>query len=305
MIRFITYLFVLILSIAASFAQIKSEEITLNNGAIQLPGTLTYNISKSPLIIWVHGSGGVNRDGNQPLYIKQFREEINKKGISFFSYDKRTANPSNMSFIKQDGIYFDDFVSDLKEVINHFNNDDRFSEIILIGHSQGSLIGMLASEKVNKYISLAGAGETIDKTIIKQITKQSSEFGKLTEGYFKELGETGEIKEVNPNLISLFAKPNQPFLASWMSINPVDEIKTVNIPTLIINGDKDIQVPIQDAKNLHQSKPNAELIIVKNMNHILKDIQKDEDNLKSYMSPNFKISMELINVISNFILETK
>lgn len=303
MIRFITYILVLVLSVAASFAQIKSEEIIISNGRILLPGTLTYTNGKSPLIIWVHGSGGVNRDGNQPLYIKQFRDEINKKGISFFSYDKRTANPSNINYLKTNGVDFSDFVDDVKKVVNHFKDDKRFSEIILIGHSQGSLIAMLALDNVSKYISLAGAGETIDKTIIRQVTKQSADLGKLSESYFKELNETGTIKEVNPFLMSLFAKQNQPFMASWMKINPVDEIKKVSIPTLIINGDKDLQVQIKDAENLHKAKPDAELVIIKNMNHVLKHIEKNEDNMKSYMNSDFSVSKELIDVVAKFIIK--
>ncbi len=301
MVRVITYITFIVFGVLASKAQVKSEEIMINNQVIQLPGTLTYTSEKQPLLIWIHGSGGVNRDGNQPQYIKQFREAINKENLAFFSYDKRTANPNNVRFIQEDGIYFSDFVSDIKEVIHHFKNDKRFSEIILIGHSQGSLIAMLALDNVAKYISLAGAGETIDKTLVRQISKQSPEFGKLTEQYIKELMTTGEIKEVNPNLISLFAKQNQPFIKSWITVNPVEEIKKVTIPTLIINGDKDFQVLINDAENLHKAKPDAELVIIKNMNHVLKHIEKDEDNMKSYMSSDFKISEELITTIVEFV----
>jgi pimeloyl-ACP methyl ester carboxylesterase len=269
--------------------------------AIQLPGTLTYSSENQPLIIWVHGSGGVNRDGNTPNYIKQFRDEINKKEIAFFSYDKRTANLKNAKFIQEDGIYFSDFVNDLKEVINKFKNDKRFSEIILAGHSQGSLIAMLALEDVDKYISIAGAGETIDKTLVRQVTAQSPAFGKLTEQYVKELKENGSIKTVDPNLMSLFAPQNQPFLISWMNLDPIKEVTKVRIPTLIINGDKDIQVQISDAENLKKAKPDATLVIIKNMNHPLKNIEKDEDNLKSYMSADYAISNELIETVANFI----
>jgi len=301
MVRFITYITFVVFGVLASKAQVKSEEIMINNQVIQLPGTLTYTLEKQPLLIWVHGSGGVNRDGNQPQYIKQFRDAINKENMAFFSYDKRTANPNNVRFIQEDGIYFSDFVSDIKEVIHHFKNDKRFSKIILIGHSQGSLIAMLALDNIDKYISLAGAGETIDKTLVRQITKQSHEFGKLTEQYINELMTTGEIKEVNPNLMSLFAKQNQPFIKSWITVNPIEEIKKVAIPTLIINGDKDFQVLINDAENLHKAKPDAELVIIKNMNHVLKHIEKDEDNMKSYMSSDFKISEELITTIVEFV----
>ena len=301
MIRILSFIILVIFSISSAFSQVKTEEITINNMAIQLPGTLTYSSENQPLIIWVHGSGGVNRNGNTPNYIKQFRDEINKKEIAFFSYDKRTANLKNAKFIQEDGIYFSDFVSDLKEVINKFKDDKRFSEIILAGHSQGSLIAMLALENVDKYISIAGAGETIDKTLVRQITAQSPAFGKLTEQYVKELKENGSIKSVNPNLMSLFAPQNQPFLNSWIKLDPIEEIKKVTLPTLIINGDKDIQVQVSDAEKLKEAKPDAQLVIIKNMNHLLKQIEKDEDNLKSYMNSDYAISNELVETIAIFI----
>jgi hypothetical protein len=301
MIRIVTYLVISIFSIAVSLAQVKSEEININNMAIQLPGTLTFSGDKQPLIIWVHGSGGVDRNGNQPQYIKQFRDEINKNNIAFFSYDKRTANPKNAQFLQEDGVLIADFVSDVKEVVNHFKDDERFTEIILAGHSQGSLIAMMALDNVDKYISIAGAGETIDKTLVRQITAQNAEFGKLTATYLNELKETGKIKEVDPNLMSLFAPQNQPFLVSWLALNPLEEIKKVTIPALIINGDKDLQVQVSDAEALKNAKPDSEFIIIKNMNHVLKNIEKEEDNLASYYSAGFKISEEFIKTIVEFI----
>lgn len=307
MIRFFTYIIISILTVASSLAQIKTEEITINNASIQLPGTLTYSKEKAPLIIWVHGSGNVDRNGNQAgtmvkaNYIKQFRDEMNKKDIAFFSYDKRTANPKNMSFIKQDGVLFQDFIEDASQVVNHFKNDKRFTEIILIGHSQGSLVAMNALQNVDKYISLAGAGETIDKTIVKQISNQSADLGKTAENHFKELAETGSIKEVNPMLLSVFAPQNQMFFKSWMSYNPTEIIKTVSIPILILNGDKDLQVKESDATLLHESNPKSQLVIIKNMNHVLKHIENDADNMKSYSDANHPISSELINVVTEFI----
>lgn len=300
MIRFTTYFFIYILNIVVSYSQATSEEILIQNEGIQLPGTLSFTEEKSPLIIWIHGSGGVDRNGNTPQYIKQFRDAVNKEHIAFFSYDKRTANVNNTAILK-DGVLFNDFVSDAKKVVSHFKNDKRFTEIILAGHSQGSLVAMLALKDVSKYISIAGAGETIDKTLIKQITAQNEYLGGLTKKYLKELKETGNIKNVDPNLGMLFAPQNLPFLNSWITKNPLEEIKKVQIPTLIINGNKDIQVQVTDAENLKKAKPNATLVIVDNMNHVLKDILKDENNIKSYSSADFPISKKLINTVVTFV----
>lgn len=305
MIRIITSLVVCLFGIAVAFAQVNSEEITIYNQAIQLPGTLSYTSKNTPLIIWVHGSGTVDRNGNQPAqnvksnYIKQFRDAINKENIAFFSYDKRTANKNNREFLKD--VQIIDFTLDVKEVVHHFKKEKIFSEIILIGHSQGSLIAMLASEKIDKYISLAGTGETIDKTIVKQIHKNNATLGEAAQKQFDTLRRKGKIKTVNPFLISVFAKQNQPFLHSWMLLNPTEEIKKLTIPILIINGDKDLQVKVEDAKALHAANSTSKLVIIENMNHVLKDIQKEEENLASYYSSEYPISEKLIKTIVSFI----
>ena len=192
-------------------------------------------------------------------------------------------------------------VKDAKKVIAHFKIEKRFSEIILIGHSQGSLVAMLASKNTSKYISIAGPSESIDKTIIKQITKQSAEFGKVAEAHFKELFETGTIIQVNPLLASIFAKQNLEFIANYAKYNPVEEIKKVTIPALLINGTKDLQVKIEDAKALHKALPSSELVLINNMNHVLKNIEKDADNLNSYYSANFQLSPKLITTIVAFL----
>jgi hypothetical protein len=300
----ITYLFLFVWSFTNAQNNIVSEEVLITNDSIQLPGTLTYAKENIPLIIWVHGSGNVDRNGNQGTiikanYIKQFRDSINKHHIAFFSFDKRTANPNNTKFLKETLFY--DLVKDVQKVITHFKADNQFSEIVLIGHSQGSLIAMLASEKTDRYISLVGPAESIDKTLIQQINKQAPFLVDITKAHIKELKETGAIKDVNPMLLSLFKKNNQPFLANWMQYNPSEEIKKLTIPMLIISGTKDIQIKEEDANMLHKANEKSTLVIIKNMNHVLKNIAVDADNMKSYYSADYALSKRLIATIVAFI----
>jgi len=300
----LTFLFTLVCLITFGQSKIVSEEILIHNDSIELPGTLTYTKENTPLIIWVHGSGNIDRNGNQGTlikanYIKQFRDSINKHHIAFFSFDKRTSNPNNIKFLKK--ILFYDLVTDVKKVIAHFKTDNRFPEIVLIGHSQGSLIAMLASEKIDKYISLAGPAKSIDNTLIQQITKQAPFLGDITKSHIKELKETGVIKDVNPMLLSLFNKINQPFLANWMQYNPSEEIKKLTIPILIIGGTKDIQIKEEAADILHKANEKSTLVIVKNMNHVLKNITVDADNMKSYYSAAYALSSQLIATIVAFM----
>ncbi len=289
--------------------EIISEDYALTNDSIKLPGTLTYDksINDQPLVIFVHGSGNVDRNGNQGVavranYIKQLSEALNQNGIAFYRYDKRTANKANMKFLMS-GITFSDFVDDVKVAVNNFKVDSRFSSISLIGHSQGSLVAMLAlSEKVDKYISLAGPASPIDETITAQLRKQNGDsIANIADSHFKELRKTGTIENVNPMLYQIFNPQNLPFFKSWIKYNPKQEIQKTETPTLIINGNKDIQVSQEEAEILHQAKANSKLVIIEDMNHVLKTIEKDEDNLKSYSSPDFPLSEKLVNVITDFL----
>jgi fermentation-respiration switch protein FrsA (DUF1100 family) len=74
------------------------------------------------------------------------------------------------------------------------------------------------------------------------------------------------------------------------------------IPSLIINGDSDLQVDEKEAKLLYNSAQNSEILIVKNMNHVLVEIEGDElKNVKSYNNPDLKISELVIEKMVEFI----
>ena len=102
----------------------------------------------------------------------------------------------------------------------------------------------------------------------------------------------------NPNLSALFRKSAQPYLISWIKYNPVNEINKLTIPFLVIQGDMDIQVDTDNAKNL--SPKSA--VIIKGMNHVLKNVTS-KDDLSSYNNPELPINIELVEFISNFILK--
>jgi fermentation-respiration switch protein FrsA (DUF1100 family) len=102
-------------------------------------------------------------------------------------------------------------------------------------------------------------------------------------------------------LASLFRENGQPYLISWIKFNPTTEIRKLKIPILIINGNKDLQVPVSDAELLREANSKSEFTIIANMNHVFKEILNDEDNLKSYSDPKLPVMTELIASVSKFI----
>ena len=304
--NFKIFLYVLMTTIHAYAQEFTSEEIKVNTnveGTLLLPNTQEEKII--PLVILIAGSGPTDRDGNQSFMkndaLKKIAEALSQKGIATFRYDKRIVKQIRNQNIDKN-ISFDDFVIDARSVIGFFKS--KFETIIVAGHSQGSLVGLLALDAgASGFISLAGAGKPIDEILEEQIAKTAAVFSKSTERVLNVLRSGETTSEYPPELASIFNLELQAFLISWMQHNPAKIIANTPLPILIINGDKDLQVDVKEAQLLNSAAQNSKLIIIEHMNHVLVKIDGDDlENAKSYNNPNLKINEELINAIQEFTL---
>ena len=306
----IKWFFLFILFFRIGIAQEKpfvSENISINSkidGTLLLPN----KIEKPPLAIIIPGSGATDRNGNQVDLnnnsLKYLAEGIYNKNIASFRYDKRSVKQIAEGTFNENDILFEDFIEDAKAVRDHFENDNRFSKIIIIGHSQGSLVGIITAQNgADKFISIAGAGREIDDVITFQLEKQAPELKDNARQAFDDLRVNGVSRSFSPELSSIFRPSLQSFMFSWMQYNPQTEIAKLDIPVLIINGDNDIQVQVSEAESLKTAKPNAQFKIIKNMNHVFKEIKGDlAENQNSYNDIGIPIMPELIKTVSSFIL---
>ena len=294
---------ILILTLKLNAQNYKENNISINDniyGSIVEPKSR----SNSNLVIFIGGSGPIDRDGNQSFMkcdmFKKLAYSLSEKGISSFRYDKRVVTQIRKGKLDKK-ITFDDFVSDAIAIIDFF--ESKYNSIVIAGHSQGSLVGLLSiKEGVSGFISLSGAGRTIDMVIEDQISKTAPMLLEDTKNIFKIL-RSGKITEDFPlPLYSLFNIEIQPFMISWMQHDPKQIIAKTLIPSLIINGDNDLQVDEKEAKLLYNSAQNSEILIVKNMNHVLVEIEGDKlKNMKSYNNPDLKISELVIEKMVEFI----
>ncbi|MDO1499955.1 alpha/beta hydrolase [Winogradskyella maritima] len=272
------------------------------DGTLFLPNA----VEKPDLVIIIAGSGPTNRNGNQNFFknnaLKKLAEALSSKGIATFRYDKRIVKQIKMGKVDKD-MSFDDFVSDASDVIDYFKDKETYSKIYVAGHSQGSLVGMLAGkDQLDGFISLAGAGQNIGDVIIEQVDKTAPFFTESTKKVVASLKDGKKTKDYPKELGSMFREDLQEFMISWMKYNPTEELKDLDIPILIINGTKDLQVPETEAVLLKESNPKAELVIIENMNHVLFEIKgNDLENSKSYNESFRPISEELVSSILTFI----
>ncbi len=289
-----------------------SQEKEFNSAIVKinkfLEGSLVtpYSDQDVPLVIFIMDSGAINRDGNDRMSrndtFKRLAYTLAKSGIATYRYDKRLFKIDALG-IKEHEISLDHYIEDAKSVVNYFTKNNKYKKIILLGHGQGSLVGMIAAQtNVDGFISIAGNALSIDQVIIEQIAQQAPGLDKSATVAFKQLKENGRATGYDPALESIFGYNLQPFMRSWIQYNPSEEITKLEIPILIIHGDKDIQVEMSQAERLKESAPQAEYIIVQNMNHILKEIKGGRlENHKSYNESRRKIMPEVISSIANFV----
>lgn len=283
-------------------------EETVSVKGITLSGTLTmpaHAHGAVPLVIIIAGSGPTDRNCNGQGFksdaFKKMASTLAFSGIASYRYDKRGVGKSMPDApIKEEELRFDDMVNDAKAIIAKYEKDSRFKSITIVGHSEGSLVGMLAANPNVKYVSLAGISASADAILKEQL---KGKLGKDEESTFKKLDQLKKGKTVtceNPMLMSLLRPSVQPYMISWFKYDPSIEIKKLSCPILIINGTKDIQVSEEHAKALNKANAKSKLVIIPNMNHVLTEIASDEDNIPSYNKPDLPLSKKMMDEIILF-----
>ncbi len=263
------------------------------------------DFTKGPLVIIIAGSGPTDRNGNSNFTknnnLKLIAYNLADSGIASLRFDKRGIGESAAAMKSEKDLIFENYISDVKQWITFLKKDKRFTKIIIAGHSEGSLIGLASAAKADKFISISGAGEPIAFTLKKQLETQPDTIKKISNTIIDSLSEGYEVKNVPLLLFSLFRPSVQPYLISWFKYNPVAEITKLKIPVLIIQGDKDLQVSEENAHKLHEACPRSKLVVLQNMNHVLKTVSDEKDNYKSYKDADRPLHPELIREIISFI----
>lgn len=293
----------------ASFGQ--SEEIVvLKTETGEIEGTLTMPDAKSPVpvALIIAGSGPTDRNGNNPVMtnnsLKMLAAELALKGIASLRYDKRGIAASQKAGIKEVDLRFEMYIKDTEDWIRLLSLNKNFSDIVVLGHSEGSLIGLVASQnqKVAKFVSIAGAGQAADKIIREQLKAQPSFVLEQSTPILDELVKGNTVENVPQMLFSLFRPSVQPYMISWFRYDPQIEIAKLNKPILIVQGTTDIQVSVEDAKRLQTANSNSKLMLIEGMNHIFKNAEADRmKNFQTYSQPELPLHADLIQGIAQFI----
>ena len=304
--RYIIFFLVLLTTPALA----TEEAVQLKTSTGVLHGTLDLPSGAPPysVVIIIGGSGPTDRDGNQPKIqndgLKQLGRGLAAKGIAVLRCDKRGIGQSASAMRREDDLRFETFVADAVQWLSLLRRDSRFSRVGIIGHSEGSLIGMAAANpaKIDAFVSIAGSGRPAAALIREQLGRNlPPNLNQQSSRILDELVAGRSVADVPKELADLFRPTVQPYLISWFKYDPPREIGALRMPVLILQGTTDLQVSIEDARRLAAANKDAKLRLIDGMNHVLKRAATPAEQQAAYTETSRPIDAQVVEEIADFL----
>ncbi|WP_435354058.1 alpha/beta fold hydrolase [Emticicia sp. SJ17W-69] len=227
-------------------------------------------------VILIHGTGASLHTWEG--WVRELKTEHRIIRLDLPAYGLTGPNPT--------GDYSQDYYA---EFINHFLNELHIKQCILGGNSLGGAITWVYAlkypEKVKKMILVDAGGYPmlsksvpiafqmaripVIKTLFKYITPRSIIEKSVQNVYAQKEKVTPELVDRYFEL-SLRAGNRGAFLdriSQNITNNNYLKIKTLQMPTLIIWGDKDLLIPLDVAEKFHHDLSNDTLVVFKNLGH--------------------------------------
>lgn len=307
--------------VCASFAQwtfaVDEEVIHLDTptgtieGSLTLPDAMVAPRVGLPLALIIAGSGPTDRNGNTAVVagrndsLKQLAIALADLGIASIRYDKRGIGASAAAARSEAALRLETYVDDAVAWLRRAEGDRRFAGTVVVGHSEGALIGLLAARRgpAAAYVSIAGPAVPAGALFRRQLVgKLPPELARSSDGILALL-ELGRTSAVVPSRLEALYRPSvQPYLISWFRHDPAVEIAGLTLPCLIVQGESDLQVPVEDARALQRANPACNLALLPGTNHVLKQVDFDPDRQwAAYVDPSLPLAPTVTASLSHFL----
>lgn len=308
-VRAIAAAFAVFLSISLSTVNVCAEESRINVGAIDAVLTIPPGVERPPVALLIAGSGSTDHDGNgpqiKPATLKKLSEQLLARNIATLRYDKRGAGGWKAEFGRPEDFRFKDYVDDAVLLVNFLRGSGKFSKVVLVGHSEGGLVAILAAQRVpvDRLVLLATAARRQGDLLKAQLEKQLKP--EVFAAIAKAIDDIMAGQIVDPLPPGLVITPSmQPGIASAFTEDPIGPLKRIEAPTLIVGGGRDHQVARLDFVALSAAAPAAKTLWLADMNHVLNDVSDEADDLAAYSQSERPLDGVLIDQIASFILTT-
>lgn len=205
--------------------------------------------STKPIVILVHGFAST-KDRNTYLDLEK---RFNKQGINVFRFDLYGHGESEGKF---EDLTISEAADDVLNAIS-FVKSKGYRKVSLMGSSFGGMASFLAAAKSKDVLVLALKAPVSD--YLGKITADVSHYP------IKEWKEKGFIYYIDTKREK--HKLNYSFFQDAEKVNGYKAAAAITIPTIIVHGDKDQNVPLLQSKELAKVIKNSKLEIIKGADH--------------------------------------
>jgi pimeloyl-ACP methyl ester carboxylesterase len=293
-----------------------STEVVLTRAPAALHATLlTPEGPTRAAALIIAGSGPTDRDGNSPLGVSSssyrlLAEGLAEQGIASLRADKRGIGASAYPGMAEADLLFTDYSNDAAAWAAETARLTGQPCAWLIGHSEGALVALAAvangDDAVCGLVLLAGAGRPIGAVLREQLANAPEPLRSQAMAILAELEAGRPVTDVPPQLAALFRPSVQPYMISWLPLDPAAMVAVWDGPVMIGQGTTDIQVGLTDANALAAARPDARLTIWEGVNHLLKIAPADRAaNIATYNDPTLPLAPGVVDDVAGFILQPR
>lgn len=222
-----------------------SEAVTIpTTRGYTLAGTLTRpkgSTARVPVVITISGSGPQERDSRLTgvrgyQIFRDVADTLGRRGIAVLRYDDRGVGESGGASSRPSATSVD-FADDVLSVAAYLRTrpDIDGTRIALAGHSEGGIIAPIAATKdpgIKAIALMAGTGYPGRRVLSFQLVNQLKMAGVTSEAVVAD--------SVNRMVAALTA--NDPWMRHFVNTDPIETVRLVKQPVLILQGDTDMQV---------------------------------------------------------------
>ena len=292
-----------------------SAAITAPGPQGPLEGTLLDAGKSAPVVLIIPGSGPTDRDGNNPLGVtaapyRLLAEALAAKGVSSARIDKRGMFGSKAAVADANKVTIADYAADTHNWVEAIHKRTGAKCVWVLGHSEGALVALASAQNPDGMcgvILVSGAGRRMSDIIREQLRANPANAPVLDSAMAAidslEQGRHVDVTDMHPALQRLFAPQVQDFLIDMFRQDPARLAAAVKLPMLIVQGERDVQVSVADAKALATAQPKARLVLIPAMNHVLKDVASDDRaaNVATYADPSLPVDSTAVDAIASFV----
>lgn len=268
-----------------------------------------------PVVLIIPGSGATDRDGDNPKGLKArpyrlLAEALAANGVASIRFDKRGMFESAGATQDANAVTLSDYEEDVRSWMATARAKTGARCVFLIGHSEGALVALKTAQRpadICGVVTLSGAGRPIFEVLREQLRANPANAPLLVDAERAiealDAGQKIDVSGMHPALARLFAPAVQDFEISIYGQDPAILASRLETPLLIVQGEADLQVSVEDARRLKAADPSAELALIPSMNHVLKSAPAGNraENLATYADPALPLAGGLIDAVIRFI----